>query len=349
MRMDLNRMRRFFSTAFGLAALCFAATAIAQEQKPAPAIKVTQCRGTDMLAELKTETPDLHTQMEAAATAMSNTEAVLWKVEKDGLPASYLFGTMHLSDNRITTLTPATMDAIKASKTVALEIADLSETAMGEAMAKAAEQVLYSDGQSLKSKLSDDEYKGVQSIVQKAGMPGEFAEMFRPWIVSMMLATSDCEKKNVAAGAPVLDTRVGEEAKKLNIPIVSLETIQQQLGALANVPDEQQIQMLKVGLKYLNRADDMMETLVQMYLRRGLGAALPFQIALAAKHGVPASAFDGFKQSLLVVRNKRMLETAKPMLEKGGVMIAVGALHLPGDTGLVSLARDAGYTVTKIE
>lgn len=347
-------MRRMLLTAVGLAALTSLPAMALADNKPSdkaaakPGV-ITQCRGTDMLGELKEKAPELHQKMETAAGSVINTEAVLWKVEKDGRPTSYLFGTMHLSDNRLTTLTPATMDAIKASKTVALEIADLSDTAMAGAMAKATNQVIYSDGSSLKAKLTDDEYKGVQGIVQKAGMPGEFAEMFRPWIVSMMLATSDCERKNVAAGAPVLDTRVGDEAKKLNIPVVGLESIEQQLGALANVPDDQQIQMLKVGLKYVDRTDDMMETLVQMYLRRGLGAALPFQIALAAKHGVPETAFEGFKQSLLIVRNKRMMETAAPMFEKGGVMIAVGALHLSGETGLVALARNAGYAVTKIE
>jgi uncharacterized protein len=115
------------------------------------------------------------------------------------------------------------------------------------------------------------------------------------------------------------------------------------------VPEDQQVAMLKVGLKYIDRSDDIMETLVQMYVKRQVGAAMPFQLALAAENGVPASAFDGFQKTLLVDRNVKMRDAATPMLEKGNVFIAVGALHLPGETGLVSLLRERGYTVTPVE
>jgi uncharacterized protein YbaP (TraB family) len=41
-----------------------------------------------------------------------------------------------------------------------------------------------------------------------------------------------------------------------------------------------------------------------------------------------------------------MAERALPFLEEGGAFIAVGALHLPGEAGLVELLRAKGYTVT---
>jgi hypothetical protein len=45
----------------------------------------------------------------------------------------------------------------------------------------------------------------------------------------------------------------------------------------------------------------------------------------------------------------KMRDAATPMLEKGNAFIAVGALHLPGETGLVSLLRERGYTVSPVE
>jgi len=47
-------------------------------------------------------------------------------------------------------------------------------------------------------------------------------------------------------------------------------------------------------------------------------------------------------------RNKVMAERAKPYLDKGRTMIAVGAAHLPGDDGLVELLRRQGFTVTAV-
>ncbi|MCX7826465.1 MAG: hypothetical protein N2689_13030, partial [Verrucomicrobiae bacterium] len=45
-----------------------------------------------------------------------------------------------------------------------------------------------------------------------------------------------------------------------------------------------------VGLAYLDRRNDMLETMLQLYLKRQMGAAMPFQIALAKKAGVDVTA-----------------------------------------------------------
>ena len=55
------------------------------------------------------------------------------------------------------------------------------------------------------------------------------------------------------------------------------------------------------------------------------------------------------QQSLLISRNFGMRDNALAHLEQGNAFVAVGALHLPGKQGLVSLLREAGYTVTAVE
>jgi uncharacterized protein len=107
--------------------------------------------------------------------------------------------------------------------------------------------------------------------------------------------------------------------------------------------------MLRASLKFADRTNDLMETLVQLYLTRKISAALPFQIAIAKQVGIGDDAFAGFQEKLLIDRNAKMRTTAEPLLQDGGVFIAVGALHLPGKQGLVALLREAGYTVTKVE
>lgn len=307
------------------------------------------CTGTDMLSELQTRAPDRYKKVQEESAKLPNAQAILWKIEKPGVSPSYLFGTMHVSDPRIANLTPTAQAAIAGAKSVALEVADLSDNAVAEAMTKSAQLVVYTDGTTLDGKLSPEEFAKVRDLVAKSGIPGEVAGLVRPWMVSMLLAVSDCERKQVASGAPVLDAMVAAEAHKHNIPVVGLETIEEQLGALAAIPDDQQIEMLKVALLYADRTQDLLETLVQMYVKREIGAAMPFQVALAAEHGKPESIFDGFKKILLVDRNAKMRDSALPLLEKGDAFIAVGSLHLPGDTGLVALLRDAGYTITAVE
>jgi hypothetical protein len=107
--------------------------------------------------------------------------------------------------------------------------------------------------------------------------------------------------------------------------------------------------MLKSGIRFHHRIDDMMETMIQLYLRRQLGSIWPLQLALAEKVGVSANVFDSAEQGLLVTRNLAMRDKALAYLEEGNVFIAVGGLHLPGKRGLVTLLREAGYTLTAVE
>ena len=99
---------------------------------------------------------------------------------------------------------------------------------------------------------------------------------------------------------------------------------------MASISNDQQILMLKAGLAYADRTDDMIETLIQMYLSRKLGATMPFQIALGEKVGIPAKAYEEFTRILVTERNAKMRDSAKPLLDIGQAFVAVGALHLSG-------------------
>lgn len=308
-----------------------------------------QCRGVDMLEELKAQEPQTHAKILADAALIENAGAILWKIEKPGVQASHLLGTMHVTDTRITTLSPNIVAALDKSKAVVLEVADLSQQATMAAIGRAANLLVFADGRRLDKMLSVEEFATVKATLQKAGLPGDVAAVFRPWIVATLLAVSDCERKNGENGHAVLDSKIGQEGKARKIRVVGLETVESQLASMAAVPDDEQVQMLKAALKFASRSDDMLETLTQMYVKRQMGAAMPFNLALAAKAGVKPEAFSGFQSELLHKRNHKMRDGARPLIDKGGAFIAVGALHLSGPTGLVKLFRDAGYTVTPVE
>lgn len=307
------------------------------------------CKGSDMLQEIKVTEPAIFERITEEAKKVANTEALLWKIEKQGVAPSHLFGTVHLTDDRVAALSPKVKAALQGARTLALEVEDLSATASAAAIGEAAPLVLYTDGQRLDKHLSREEFATVKSTLSKAGMPGEVAAMFRPWIVYMILSVSECERRKVQEGALVLDMKLAEVAKARKIPIVGLETIKGQLTAMAAVPEHQQIQILKATLKYADRIDDSLETVLQLYMKRNMGAVWPFQMALAAKAGIDPTMFDGFMRELVVKRNKNMQIAALPLLETGNAFIGVGALHLPGKTGLVELLREAGYTLTPVE
>lgn len=325
------------------------ADAQSETKSDAKAAAADKCRGVDMLAETATKDPQGYSQIMAEAAATKNAGAILWKIERPGHPASYLFGTVHLTDERVTHLSPAVEAALSDAKVVALEVSDLSENATASVIAKSAPLVMFTDGRRLDTLLSNTEYDTVKKIIGRSGMPVDLAALFKPWIVTMILSVSDCERAMVQQGARVLDMKIAEIGKARGLEVVGLETIPAQLEALAAVPEAQQLDMLRTSLKFADRTNDMMETLVQMYLNRKISAAVPFQLALARQVGISDQAFTGFQEKLLVERNEKMRAAAEPLLEQGGVFIAIGALHLPGDRGLVAQLREAGYTVSPIE
>jgi hypothetical protein len=339
------RCHSLFAVAVALATVLPIAAADAADEE----VVRDKCHGTDMLAETAAKNPQAYARIMAESAATKNAGAILWKVEKEGRPASYLFGTVHLTDERVTQLSPAVKSAFGRAKTIAVEVSDLSENATASVIADAAPLVMYTDGRRLDHLLSNTEYDAVKSIIGRSGMPVDMAALFKPWIVTMILSVSDCERSKVQQGARVLDMKLAEMGKERGLEVIGLETIPAQLQALAAVPEDQQLDMLRASLKFADRANDLMETLVQLYLNRKISAAMPFQIALAHEAGVSEQAFVGFQQKLLVERNGKMAVAAEPLLERGNAFIAVGALHLPGDRGLVALFREAGYTVSPIE
>jgi uncharacterized protein YbaP (TraB family) len=349
-------LRKRFQAAALAALLMLAPGTLAwpEEKSSAPAPVPAQpqpieCHGTDMMPELKAADPKAYARLERNGATAENGSAVLWRLERAGIPHSYVLGTVHLTDNRVTTLSEKVRSALEQSHAVILEAADLSPDATAHALAQATKATTYTDGRSLENMLRADEYEKVRAILSRAGVPTETARFYRPWVITMLIAASDCERRKIQAGELVLDMKIAAEAKARGIAVAGLETIEEQLTAMTSVPDSQQLGMLRANLKYADRTDDLVETMVRLYLDRRIGATWDFQLALAAQAGVGEASFAGFKQKLIVERNRKMRDGALPYLERGGAFIAVGALHLPGKTGLIALLREAGYTAVAIE
>lgn len=302
-----------------------------------------------MLEEMRESAPETYRAIRAEAERTAHDGAILWRVERPGRPPSHLLGTIHMTDTRVTTLSPRIEAALRDAELVALEVADVSTDATNTALQRAARLVMFTDGRRLDGVLTSGEIEQVRATLSAAGMPAEAATMFKPWVVTMILSVSECERRNVRDGRPVLDMKLAERARALGKRVTGLETIEGQLGAMATIPDEQQVGMLRASLKYADRVDDSMETLLQLYLRREMGAAWPFQLALAERAGVGAQSFAAFRQRILIDRNQRMHDAALPLFEQGGTLVAVGALHLIGEDGLVALLKQSGFRLTPVE
>lgn len=317
------------------------------DPRPAPN-PLLACGGRDLYGELAAGDP-ARGRIEAEAARTPNAGALLWRLERPGRPPSHLFGTIHVSDDRVNALSNATRDAHANARQVALEVADLSPEAL-DASLKAVQHLLVDGGgRSLATRLDAAETAAARRALERAGMPGGAIEWVRPWVVTMTLSLTECERRRSAAGLKALDARLADGARSRGVQVVGLETFEDQLRALAAVPADDQLTVLKASLKLEPIKTDMIETLVRLYLARRLGHVWPLQEEMWRRVGFAAADFASFRRELITRRNLHMRDAALPLLEAGNVFIAVGALHLPGEEGLVELLRLAGWSATAVD
>lgn len=307
----------------------------------------TSCNGRNIVAQLARDNPQLLQKIRAEAAATPNGRGLLWKVEKDGVAPSWLFGTMHMTDPRVARLPAKARDVFDTADTVAIETTDiLDQRAMAAAMLEDPELMMFTDGSTLTDRLSAKEQEAVREALKARGIPLASVKKMKPWMLASLVALPACELKRKSSGAKVLDVRLAAEAKADGKTLKGLETVTEQLSAMASLPMELHMRGLVETLKLGRRNDDMIETMIVLYNKGETGMFWPLFDAVLPSGKGEASDYARFREAVVKARNHTMLERAEPILDRGDAFIAVGALHLPGKEGLVALLRKAGYTVT---
>lgn len=330
---------------FFLAFLAFLMIATGRAQAEA----LPACTGQDMMAALAADDPGGLKAIEAEAAKTLNGKGLLWKIEKDGLEPSFLFGTMHMTDQRVTELTPAAQEVFEASGTVVIETTDvLDQAKMAQAMLAEPDLMMFTDDTTLMSLLSPEDRAVVEAGLKERGILLSSVNKMKPWIISAMVALPACELARKAAGAPVLDVKLAEDAKGARKNLEGLETVADQLRAMASLPMEFHLQGLVETIRLGDTMDDVIETMIVLYEREETGMFWPlFRAALPSGENDDMG-YAAFEQAMITNRNKTMAKSAQSILVKGNAFIAVGALHLPGPDGLVEEFRKAGYRVTAV-
>lgn len=273
-----------------------------------------------------TEKPD-------AGKRQDFTHGLLWKIETPGSAASYLFGTYHTSDPRITTLPCPVLEAFDRSTSYTMEV-----ITNGAGIVSMAEAMYFSDGQTLKAVLGDALYRETVRAVGGATMAGAI-EYMKPWAV-MVTLSAPREGRGL-----FLDMALQLAATRRGIPTYGLETMPEQIAVFNGMRLEDQIVLLRDTLQTLQLAQSAMEDLTQAYLNRDLAGLLALSEKFRPRD---ARVYNAMMERLLTQRNANMAERMRPRLKEGNAFVAVGALHLPGGTGLLQRLASSGYRLTRV-
>jgi len=306
------------------------------------------CSGKDLMAELKQSDPARYAEVVKEADAVPNGKGIFWKIEKPGLKPSWLLGSMHVTDPRVLSLPAYAQAAHDSADTIVIESDEiLDEKKAAAALLARPDLTMFTDGTTIDKLLSPEDYARLDAGLKQRGIPLSAVSRMRPWMIASAVALPACEIARKAKGVQFLDQKIAADAIKQGKQVKGLETLAEQLQAMAELPMEFHLKSLIETLELGAKMNDVVETMTDLYLSGDVGMTIPMLKTVSPEEGGDGD-YAAFEQRIILDRNKVMADRAAPILSNGNVFMAVGALHLPGDQGVIELLRKQGFTVTAV-
>lgn len=280
---------------------------------------------------------------------------LLWRIEAPGISTpSYLFGTMHLTEKRVFDFSDSVLLALRSTDAFAMEI-DL-DSVMAYMLSPSGplrDTVNY-----MRKILTPAEYRFVDSLVmKKSGAPIAQLNLKRLWFVEKLLLDEDeVINKTAGTGAKAenifLDGWLHQKATFMGKPVHSLERLENQLYFMSADVTTLQKEIFLESIGYQVVADDrpaekelfdarvsFLDSLVNLYY-----AGDPQRM-----YNLVDKAKEDDMGPGLGKRNVEMAANLATLIKSKSVFAAVGAAHLSGNMGLITLLRAKGFSVNPVK
>lgn len=315
---------------------------------PANATEPPVCAGKNLLAEMEHSDPQALAALRKQAAETPNGKGIFWRIERAGTEPSYLLGTMHVTDPRVVSTPEEAWGPFDNADTVALELESLELMDIGRALFSYPELTMFTDGTSVKTLLTAEEVNRLEVVLKGLGIPLFAVAKMKPWMLLMHISVPACEKKRAEAGLAPLDLALIRAAHDQDKTVIGLETALEQLESMNAVDSAPLLRTVLQQMEAGDKMDDMFATMTDLYIDGDMGMFIPLSYHVLGTTAARDPGYDDFMKKVVTDRNIRMAERAAPLLETGNAFIAVGALHLIGEKGLVELFRKQGYAVTRL-
>jgi uncharacterized protein len=259
-------------------------------------------------------------------------KGLFWKMQSPSGQVSYLFGTIHTDDNRVTDFSSSILDVLKRVDLFVME----TQPNNGP--------VNYSmqDG-SLKTMLTEDEMDQVRALTDFHVMHLEQALKMKPWLLALVFSQS---KPQTPYAQDNLLMRAAEDFGK---PVNGLETNQAHFGIIDSFSLDEQLVILRAALKLKQEEKERdFEKLINVYLTEDSDSLLHIDSEITSVT-LPKPLWKKMRVKLLDERNDLMAKRALDLANTQSVFIAVGAAHLAGENGFIQAFKDAGYQLTRMK
>lgn len=279
----------------------------------------------------------------AVATAVSMNAQLLWKVSGNGLEKpSFIMGTHHVAPLSVLDSIKGFDEALSSADAVYGEVV-MSEMNAPETQQKMMAMAMAPADSTLTVALTPEDFKLVDGVVQKYTMgQASLAQMamMKPALVSIQIAMLQSMKAFPGFNpAEQLDQTVQERGEKAGKRLGGFETVDFQLDKLLGDPISMQAEDLVDMVRKDARMEEFAHDLAAKYMAQDLDGL--YKLMLDPEMGSTPEEME----RLITGRNVTWADSLQSIMPQESVFVCVGAGHLPGDRGLISLLRGKGYTV----
>ena len=247
-----------------------------------------------------------------------------------------LFGSVHLLAPGIDWEPPTLKDALAKADDLWFEIPIDQASALG-AQQYAIKRGLLPDGQTLSAQLSPGDRARLADAAKTCGLPVSLLDHLRPWYADLALSVASTRLAKADSGAGVEQIL---SAANPAIPRHAFETVVEQIGFLADVPEKDQIDSLRETFDEVKTGPAVYKRMVDAWLA-GDVKAIRKQVLEPMMREAP-----GEYRALVVDRNRRWIPRIEQRLAGGGeAVMVVGAGHLVGPDSVPALLRRDGFQV----
>ncbi|WP_281699062.1 TraB/GumN family protein [Hallella colorans] len=277
---------------------------------------------------------------------------LLYKISGNNLPRpSYIIGTHHLANVGFVNKIKGVNDALTNTKQVYGELIWDNMT-NADSVAYMKQQMTLPDGKTLKDVLSTEQYAKLNAYLKSAmqadlNNPIVQAQMGKltPLAMVMQLTILSYMTKHIGEFDPTstFDQYFQAQAKKNKEYVGGLETVAFQAKVLyGSMPLQRQLVMLECFLDHTTFMEEMAEKMSEAFYAQDLNA---LKAAQDEKLNNSCDNTPEENDLLIYSRNTDWLKKMPAIMAKAPTFFVVGALHLPGDKGVLDGLRKLGYTV----
>lgn len=313
-----------------------------------PTASFATCGGEDIRPRLA---PAAQDEIAALTAAQAYPEGNHWRATR-GDQTITLVGTMHLYDPRMAAVVERLSPTIEATDLLMVEITKREEKALQDAITRDPSIAFLTEGPSLIDRVTPEIWAVLAGAAQERGVPPFMAAKYQPWFLSLTLSLPVCAMEDLRVGRTGLDKMIIAQAHRAEVPVMALETHDELLELFATDPVDEQARFLPLIAQMQDTVEDATATTVAAYFEEKHGELIAFSRVFTRDQidfppGEFETLFDEMMDMLLDQRNLAWMERIDTRTEDD-IVIAVGAAHLGGETGLVNQLVARGYTVERL-